>query len=164
MQSARSSPWSCSTRLVVERRLGQAMIARAWTLPSLLHGEAGCAACRARSPRALHRGPASPSVPVDPRMPEMVALPPSIEAETRAAGMSQAAQQVADEMLASSIAHGRTLIERARLIGDDSDFESWKADQKHWSRHVTGVCDGRCVLHRYRPDRAHECLSILSLW
>lgn len=46
--------------------------------------------------------------------------------------MSQAAQQVADEMLASSIAHGRTLIERARLIGDDSDFESWKADQKHW--------------------------------
>jgi len=46
--------------------------------------------------------------------------------------MPQAARPMADEMLEGYVAQGRTLIERASLIGDASDYESWKAEEKHW--------------------------------
>lgn len=46
--------------------------------------------------------------------------------------MPQASRPIADELLAGYVVQGRTLIERANLIGDASDYESWKAEQKHW--------------------------------
>jgi predicted nucleotide-binding protein len=46
--------------------------------------------------------------------------------------MLQTSQEVAGEALGACIEQGRALIERATLIGDGSDFESWKADHSQW--------------------------------
>jgi predicted nucleotide-binding protein len=44
-------------------------------------------------------------------------------------------QEVA-ELLAESIDRGEGLLERANLIGDLSDYESWKATRKLWTEHT----------------------------
>lgn len=72
--------------------------------------------------------------------------------------MAQATRQIADEMLAGYIAQGRTLVERANLIGDASDYESWKAEEKHWvelTLHtLEQIYDGREPAERFRAAAA----------
>jgi len=41
-------------------------------------------------------------------------------------------RQIASELLAESIEQGEALLERASLIGDLSDYESWKTTRKLW--------------------------------
>jgi len=42
------------------------------------------------------------------------------------------ARQIAEELLAAQIEHGHALIERASLVGDLSDYESWKGNRRQW--------------------------------
>lgn len=42
------------------------------------------------------------------------------------------ARHIAEELLAAQIEQGSALIERASLVGDFSDYESWKGDRKRW--------------------------------
>jgi Predicted nucleotide-binding protein containing TIR-like domain len=42
------------------------------------------------------------------------------------------ARHIAEELIATQIEHGHTLIERASLVGDLSDYESWKATRRQW--------------------------------
>ena len=46
--------------------------------------------------------------------------------------MFRASRPIVAELLAKSIEQGEALLERASLIGDFSDFESWKAARKLW--------------------------------
>jgi predicted nucleotide-binding protein len=42
------------------------------------------------------------------------------------------ARHIAEELLATQIEQGHTLIERASLVGDLSDYESWKGNRRQW--------------------------------
>jgi predicted nucleotide-binding protein len=42
------------------------------------------------------------------------------------------ARHIAEELLATQIEHGHALIERASLVGDLSDYESWKGNRRQW--------------------------------
>jgi predicted nucleotide-binding protein len=42
------------------------------------------------------------------------------------------ARHIAEELLATQIELGHTLIERASLVGDLSDYESWKGNRRQW--------------------------------
>jgi predicted nucleotide-binding protein len=46
--------------------------------------------------------------------------------------MLQVSRQAAEGLLAKCIEQGQALIERVSLIGDSSDYESWKAARKQW--------------------------------
>ncbi|MFI4985644.1 MAG: TIR domain-containing protein [Solirubrobacterales bacterium] len=42
------------------------------------------------------------------------------------------ARHIAEELLATQIEQGHALIERASLVGDLSDYESWKGNRRQW--------------------------------
>jgi hypothetical protein len=42
------------------------------------------------------------------------------------------ARHIAEELLATQIEQGHTLLERASLVGDLSDYESWKGNRRQW--------------------------------
>lgn len=42
------------------------------------------------------------------------------------------ARHIAEELLATQVERGHTLIERASLVGDLSDYESWKGNRRQW--------------------------------
>jgi predicted nucleotide-binding protein len=46
--------------------------------------------------------------------------------------MPRASRQTAEELLAGHLEQGRALVERAGLVGDLSDYESWKEVRKRW--------------------------------
>ncbi len=62
--------------------------------------------------------------------------------------MLRASPTAAAELLAKNIEEGQVLLERASLIGDYSDYESWKGTRKLWSErtaeglaHIYGVAE-----------------------
>ncbi len=73
--------------------------------------------------------------------------------------MPQTCRQIAEEMLAEHIEQGTTLIERANLIGDASDYESWKTDEKNWielTLHtLEQIYDGREAAEQFRSVAAN---------
>jgi predicted nucleotide-binding protein len=46
--------------------------------------------------------------------------------------MPQVPTTIVDERLAAFIEQGQELLDRARMVGDISDYKSWQADRSHW--------------------------------
>ena len=73
--------------------------------------------------------------------------------------MLQVSHHAATEMLAEYIEQGQTLIARAHLIGDASDYESWGAARKQW---VDLTADGLRQIYD-ESDAADEFMGAASM-
>jgi predicted nucleotide-binding protein len=72
--------------------------------------------------------------------------------------MLQVTRPIAHELLAQYVKQGQALIQRASLVGDFSDYESWKAARNQWI--ATTV---QALEHVYGgPHEAHEFTSAVT--
>ena len=69
--------------------------------------------------------------------------------------MLQVTRPIAHELLAQYVKQGHALIQRASLVGDFSDYESWKAARNQWIAPAAQALE-----HVYGgPTEAHEFMS-----